>query len=639
MSYRRGGDGVDEDDPFEELREQVGNPMWSLFRDYAGGYRFQFVVGALATIGARLVELVPPLVLGIAIDAVFRDDRPYELPLVPEAAIPADQMGQFWLSVGLIFGAYLLVAVLSWANSWAWNHFAQNLQHEIRTETYGVVQRLDVSFFDDQQTGQIMSVLNNDVNQLETFFTRDLNNFIRIVVLVFGVGFIMVSLNWQLSLVALLSVPFLALASYVFVRIIKPKYQRVRSRVGSLNSRLENNISGILVIKAFNRERFEHERVEESSEEYLNANWDAISTRIKFFPSLRIIAGGGFAVTFLVGGYWLLEGPPGPFTAALSVGMFVTFLMYTERFLWPMRQFGEIINDYQYTQAAAERVYALMADPPSVADDEDATDVDRISGHVEYEGVSFGYDDENVLADVSFEVEPGQMVGLVGPTGAGKTTLVKLLMRFYDVDEGAVRVDGHDVRELSLSSLRGSIGYVSQEPFLFHGTVRENVAYGRPNVSEDEIVSAVRRAGAWEFIRELPDGLDTTVGERGVKLSGGQRQRISIARAILDDPDILVLDEATSHVDNETEVIIQQSLDRIASDRTTFAIAHRLSTVRNADLILVLEDGEIVEHGDHHELLENDGLYANLWRVHVGEVDDLPEEFVRAVSRRADLDD
>lgn len=626
-----------ESDPIEEMRERADGAMWQLFSDYGRGYTPQFAVGGLASTAARLLELVPALVIAVAIDSLFTGEEPYDLPLIPDAWIPAGELDQFAFSAALIAGTYLAVAGLNWLNSWAWNHFAQNVQHDIRTDTYDVVQRLEKSFFDTVQTGEVMSVLNNDVNQLEEFLTRDLNDFIRITVLVVGVGGIMLWLNWQLALVGIVSVPALMAASYVFVRLIKPKYQRVRSSVGGLNARLENNVSGVEVIKAYGREGYEYDRVEDASREYLDANWDAITTRIKFFPTLRIITGVGFVLTFVVGGYWVLVGPPGPFTLPLTEGVLVAFLMYSQRFLWPMRQFGEIINDYQYAQAAAERVYGLMDHPPAVADDGDEREID-VRGEVAYEDVEFGYesDDESetVLRGVSFRASPGDLIGLVGPTGAGKTTLVKLLMRLYEPDSGTVRVDGHDVSEISLASLRGSIGYVSQDPFLFHGTVRENVAYGRPEIDDADIHEALGRAGAREFVDELPEGLETTVGERGVKLSGGQRQRLSIARAVLTDPAILILDEATSHVDNETEVLIQNSLRELVADRTTFAIAHRLSTVREADRILVMDDGAITERGTHDELLAADGLYANLWRVQVGEVEDLPEEFVERTARR-----
>ncbi len=652
-----GGD----EDAMEEVREGYeGNALWRVFREYGRAEWPQFAAGATASVLSRSMELVPAFVLGVAVDAVFFDTRDYVLPLVPDGWIPGSAEEQLFLTVGLIAAAYFVGATTGWANSWAWNHFSQHLQHALRVDTYDVLQGRELAFFDDKQTGEMMSVLNNDVNQLEDFLTSRLNSLIRIVVRVGGMGLVMVLLYWQLALIPVVVIPLLAAASYWFVSVIHPKYRDVRSSVGALNSRLENNLGGIEVIKAYDREGFERERVEGASRDYLDAQWDAITTRVKFFPSLRVITSSGFAATLLVGGLWVLNGPPAFAAERLTAGTLVTFLLYTRRFVYPMRQFGQILNEYQYAQAAAERVVGLLDADAGVPERPDAVELEDVEGRVEYEDVSFAYeaprasdrssgersdprDDEIVLEDVSFEVEPGELVGVVGPTGAGKTTLLKLLLRFYDASEGTVRLDGHDVRDVTLDSLRGAISYVSQEPFLFYGTVRENVAYGLTDprnenaddpIDDAAVREAARLAGAHEFVADLPDGYDTMVGERGVKLSGGQRQRISIARAVLRDPAVLVLDEATSHVDNETEVLIQEQLDSLVADRTTFAIAHRLSTVRDADRILVLDDGRLVEEGSHEELLAHDGLYADLWSVQVGEVDELPDSFVeRAVDR------
>ena len=642
--------GLDgDDDPFEEQRANADDPMRRLFEEYGRPNQFQFAVGVIASVAARLLDLLPPVLLGLAIDAVFRDDKAFAPWLVPEAWVPATEDGQLFLTVGLIAVAFMLGAAFHWIRNWGFNSFAQHIQHSIRTDTYDTMQRLNMDFFADKQTGELMSILSNDVNRLERFLNDGLNSTFRLAVMVLGIAGILFWLNWQLALIALVPVPLIALFTYNFVQTIQPKYADVRSTVGKVNSRLENNLGGIQVIKSANTEPYESERVDDVSGEYFDANWDAIETRIKFFPGLRVIAGIGFVLTFLIGGVWVLTtartgGGPGPLTEPLLVGEFTTFILLTQRFIWPMAQFGQIINMYQRAYASAERIFGLMDEPDRLAVDEDAGPLAVEEGRVEYDGVTFGYDEEPIVEDVEFTVEGGETLALVGPTGAGKSTVLKLLLRLYDVDEGAIRVDGQDIRDVTLSNLRQHVGYVGQDTFLFYGTVRENIAYGAFDADDDAVVEAAKAAEAHDFITNLPDGYDTMVGERGVKLSGGQRQRVAIARAVLKDPDILVLDEATSDVDTETEMLIQRSLDRLTADRTTFAIAHRLSTIKDADTIVVLEDGEIVERGSHGELLEAGGLYAHLWGVQAGEIDELPEEFIERAARRqarteAEMDD
>ncbi|ESS03077.1 MAG: ABC-type multidrug transport system, ATPase and permease component [uncultured archaeon A07HR67] len=633
----------EEDDPFEEQRETIENPMKRLFLAYGRDYVPQLTVGVVASVFARFLDLLPPLMLGIAIDAVFYEDAVFseQIPLVvlPAGWLPASQTEQFWFTIGVIAGAFALGAAFHWVRNWGFNAFAQHIQHDIRTDTYNEMQRLNMAFFSDKQTGEMMSILSNDVNRLEQFLNDGMNSLFRLSVMVVGIGGLLVWINWQLALVALLPVPIIGGFTYLFIRTIQPKYAEVRSSVGKMNSRLENNLGGIQVIKSSNTESYESDRVDDVSMDYFDANWDAIRTRIKFFPALRVLAGIGFVFTFVVGGLWVFQNaPPGPFSGELSVGMFVVFILYTQRFIWPMAQFGQIINMYQRARASSARLFGLMDEPSKLEQEADAPDLVVDDGEVVYDRVAFGYGEESIVRDIDFAVGGGETLALVGPTGAGKSTVLKLLLRMYDVDEGSIRIDGQDVGDVTLRSLRQSIGYVGQSSYLFYGTVRENIAYGTFEATDGEIREAAKAAEAHEFIENLPDGYDTMVGERGVKLSGGQRQRVTIARAVLKDPDLLILDEATSDVDTETEMLIQRSLDRLTADRTTFAIAHRLSTIRDADTILVLEGGEIVERGTHEQLLENGGLYAHLWGVQAGEIDELPQEFIdRAQERTARL--
>ena len=627
-------------DRLPSVREpRDGNPIWRLYTVYGPGNRRYAVLGAVATVFGRGFGLVPAFIIGLAVDAIFLAERPYAIPLVPEAWMPATPAEQLYVSIGILLAATTGGAVTSWFEDWGWSVFAQRIQRDLRTDAYDRLQNLDLAYFTGRRTGDLMSVLNNDVNALETFLEDGLSATLWIVATVVGIGVILLSLNPALTAITLLPIPILAAFTLLFTRIIEPRYLDIREEIGDLNARLENNVSGIEVIKTHGAEIFETERVRDASEAYLRSNLAAIRVRITYFPGLTLISGVGFAITFLVGGLWVLGRPPFGLSGTLTPGEFVTFVIYAQQFVWPIVRFGDVVDDYERAKAASVRVSGVMNRTPAIREEPDASPLSIADGSVSYDSVTFSYDDRPVLDDVSFTVDGGTTVGVVGPTGAGKSTLLKLLPRLYDVDSGEISVDGTDVRSVSLRELRRAIGYVSQEPFLFFGSVRENVRYGSFDATDDDVERAARRAQAHEFIRNLPAGYETLVGERGVKLSGGQRQRLALARTMLKDPEILVLDEATSAVDTETEALIQKRLAEFASDRTSFVIAHRLSTVRNADRILVLDDGRLVEDGTHADLLEQDGLYANLWRVHVGDIEALPEAFLERALRRGSIVD
>jgi ATP-binding cassette subfamily B protein len=619
-----------------DARSGSGNVVWRLYTDYAGGGRRYALLGTVATLIGRLLGLVPPLIIGLAVDAIFLAERPYALPFVSTGWVPADATGQLSLSIGILLVATGGGAVASWIEDWGWSVFAQRVQRALRVDAYDSLQRQELAYFTSRRTGDLMSVLNNDVNALETFLEDGLSATVWILATVGGIGFVLVSLNPTLTAVTLLPIPVLALFTLVFTRVVEPRYLGVREEIGDLNARLENSVSGIEVVKTQGAEAFETDRVREASNGYLRASLAAIRIRITYFPGLSLISGVGFAVTFLVGGLWVLGVAPFGLEGTLTPGAFVTFVIYAQQFVWPIIRLGDVVDDYERAKTAGLRVDELLSRDPTVDDRADATPLTVTDGAVTFDDVTFAYGDSSVIHDVDVAVGGGETVGVVGPTGAGKSTLLKLLPRLYDVDGGAVEIDGQDVRDVTLASLRRSIGYVSQEPFLFYGTVRENIRYGTFDASDAEVERAAKQAQAIEFIRNLPEGFDTLVGERGVKLSGGQRQRLAVARTMLKEPEILVLDEATSAVDTETEALIQASLAEFATDRTTFVIAHRLSTVRNAARILVLEDGRVVEDGTHEDLLTADGLYANLWRVQVGDVQSLPREFLeRALERQS----
>jgi ATP-binding cassette subfamily B protein len=610
-----------EDSVFDQYRERVDHPIRRLFREYGLPEWPYLVAGMTANVVARVASLLPPLVLGAAIDSVFTGDAPFQLPVVPNAWLPTQDAGQFEFAALLIGGSFVVTAVFTYFYGVAANLFAHRVMHEVRTDSFEKMQSLDMTFFDDKQTGEVMSVLNNDASNLEVFLDNALQNSARLVVMLAAITAILLYENAQLAVVTLAAIPLMVVFTGWFMKRAQPRYERQRAAVGNLNTRLENSLAGVELVKTSAAEDHETGRVTSASYRLFQDTMDVLRLSYVYRPGMELLAGISFAVTFAVGGAWLIYGAPGPLTGSLSPGAFVTFIFLTQRFVAPLAEVSNIVDQYENGRASAARVFGLMDVPADVTDSEDASELDTVEGDIAYDDVTFGYDeDEAVIHDVTFDADPGDTVALVGPTGAGKSTLCKLLLRMYDVDDGEIRVDGHDVRDVTLASLREHVGYVSQDTFLFDGTIAENIRYGRFDAPREDVVAAAETADAHEFVRDLPDGYDTEVGERGVKLSGGQRQRIAIARAVLQDPEILVFDEATSDVDTETERRIQESLDDLAADRTAVVIAHRLSTVQDADQILVVEDGEIAERGTHDELLDADGKYASLWSVQAGTI-------------------
>ena len=639
---------ADDETPFDVYREEVDRPLTRLFREYAPGRLGWFSAGMVANFVARMASLVPPLLLGVAIDAIFLgEDGAFELPLVPDAWLPTGEMAQFWFTIAVIAGSFVVVAVFTWIYGVTANLFAHGVMHAVRVDCFRKMQRLDMTFFDDKETGEVMAVLNNDTQNLEMFLDNALMNSARLLVMVGGIAAVLFYLNWQLAFVTLVAVPAMAAFTVWFMRVVEPRYVRQRSAVGALNTRLENSISGVSLTKATNSEAHEIGRVRAASRRLYEDTMAVLRLSYVYRPGMELLAGLAFAATFLVGGLWLTtDTAPGPLTGTLSVGDFVVFLFLTQRIVDPLAEVSNIVDQYENAKASSERVFGLMDIPVHVADPDEPIALESVDGRLEYDDVTFAYGeseahvgdetafDEPVIRDVSFDADPGETVALVGPTGAGKSTLVKLLLRLYDVQEGAVRIDGHDVRKISLADLRSAVGYVSQDTFLFDGSVADNIRYGYFEADDGAVREAAKAAQAHAFITDLSAGYDTRVGEDGVKLSGGQRQRIALARAVLADPAVLVLDEATSAVDTKTELRIQRSIDRLTEDRTTLAIAHRLSTVRDADTILVLEDGEVVERGTHGELLAADERYATLWAAQAGDREEAAETLVDGDDRR-----
>ncbi len=575
---------------------------------YAERHRRRILLATTCSVLNKFFDLAPPVLIGAAVDVVVRrQDSILASFGIPEAR---DQLLVLALAT---FTIWALESLFEYAYGVLWRNLAQTVQHELRLDAYSHLQSLEVAYFEDRSTGGLMAVLNDDVNQLERFLDGGANDLLQVGTTVVLVGAAFFYLAPSVAWMSFVPIPFILWGSFVFQARIAPRYSAVREQVGVLNGQLANSLSGIATIKSFTAEDREVERVRKESDAYRRSNAQAIRLSSAFSPLIRIVILVGFTMTLVYGGYLTLDG-------MLAVGAYSVMIFLTQRLLWPLTRLGQTVDLYQRAMASTKRVLDLLHTEPKILSGAQALVLADVRGEVELEGVSFAYGaGPPVIQDLSIRLPAGETTAFVGATGAGKTTLIKLLLRFYDVDAGAVRIDGKDLRDLKLGDLRRAVGLVSQDVFLFHGTVRENLVYGRPEATEEEIIAAAQVAEAHGFIEELAQGYDTVVGERGQKLSGGQRQRLSIARAVLKDPPILILDEATSAVDNETEAAIQRSLARISVGRTTLVIAHRLSTIRHAHQICVLHRGRLAEKGTHEELLARDGAYAALWRVQTGE--------------------
>lgn len=581
--------------------------------DHAAPFRRRVVVATLLSIANKLADLAPPFLIGAAVDIVVAGEGSFVATTFGVTA----QRDQLVVLAGLSAAVWVAESVFEYGFQVAWRNLAQDVQHALRIDAYDHVQHLETAYFEDRSTGGLLSVLNDDVNQLERFLDRGANDILQVLTTVVGIGAVFFAVIGQLAWVAFAPIPIILWGSVRFQRTLEPHYDDVRERVGLLNATLANNLSGNATIKAFAAEDRESTRVERMSRDYAEANSGAIRLSSAFVPLIRLAILAGFTAILVLAGFRALDG-------ALAVGTYSVLVFITQRLLWPLTRLGETFDLYQRGMASTRRILDLLAVRPSVVDGPRALPR-PVDGNIRFEQVSFAYaDGDVVLRGLDLAVPARRTHAIVGATGAGKSTIVKLLLRLYDPTGGRVTVDGHDVRDLTLASLRRSFGLVSQDVFLFHGTVRENVTYGHPDATDEQVWRALDLAEAGAFVEALPAGLSTVVGERGQKLSGGQRQRLSIARAILAEPPVLVLDEATSAVDNETEAAIQRSLERVSRDRTTVVIAHRLSTVRHADRIHVLDDGRVVETGTHDELVTLDGLYAALWRVQTGEAGGVP---------------
>ncbi len=571
-------------------------------------YRTRFVSAVIASTINTCADIVPELLIGAAVDVVVRGEASF----VGEVLGVESRYAQLAWLAAINVVVWIIESVSQYIAEVLWRGLAQGVEHDLRVDAYDHAQHLHLGWHEARSTGSTLATLNDDVNQLERFLDVGAPAILQTALNVVLVGIVFAMASWQLLLFAFLPIPVIVIGSLVFQRRLEPLYDRVRGAVADLSDALTANLAGLATIKAFTAEDRERDRIERISQAYRTANTDAIRSSAAFVPLVRMAILAGFTCTLLLGGWATLNGD-------LSVGLYSVLVFMTQRLLWPLTEVAVVLDLYQRGRASATRILTLLATPITVpAGTKSLTR--PIAGRIELRGVRAGYGaGPDVLHDVDLVVPAGETHAIVGTTGSGKSTLLRLILRFDDPRSGQVLLDGQDVRDLDWDSLRGSTGYVAQDVYLFAGTIAENLAFGRPDATREEIRTAAEAAAANDFIDDLPDGLDAWVGERGVTLSGGQRQRLALARALLRNPAVLVLDEATSAVDNETEAAIQRSLRVATADCTALIVAHRLSTVRQANRIWVLDDGRITEAGSHGELLELDGAYAALWRVQTGE--------------------
>lgn len=586
-----------------EKTSVLGQNLWRVL-GFARPHRPRLVLGLSANAAARFFDLLPLLVVGRVVDTVTTALRE------GSSLAPMD-----FLSAGLlVLGTFAGLALFQSVSDYCLDTAAQQIRHDVRVALYAHVQKLDVSYFESRQTGDIMSVLSGDVDNLERFFSDTASSIVRLVITFVGIYGMLFWLDAHLALLLLAPLPLAIWAVRFFSTRVAPQYRRARRAVGEINAVLENNLQGMPVIQAYSAQDHQVGRVRRRSEEYRDAAMRAAWERARFVPLLYGVAGLGYAVLIGLGG-WLTFIGVGP-----SVGEFTTFVLMAMRLILPLFVFGMLINQLQQSEASALRINEILEARPTVHDQDDARPLVGPVARVEAKELSFAYPvRDRVLCGVSFVLRRGEVLGVVGPTGAGKSSLAKIMLRYHDPSAGMLLVNGRPLAEIALDSWRGRIGYVSQDAYLFHGTVAENIRLGSPSATDDAVAEAARLAGVHECIAALPEGYATLVGDRGTKLSGGQRQRISLARALLRDPEVLILDEATSSVDTQTEEIIQNNLRESRRERLTLAIAHRLSTVRQCEEIVVMVDGVLVERGTHGALVAADGVYAGLWRVQSGE--------------------
>ena len=560
---------------------------------YARAYWYLLVISAISTITITVLNLIGPRLITKLIDILSNDLDKGSIVLIRNLAL-------------ILAGTYLMRVLFRFLNNYLSHKAAWNLVADMRVRVYDHLQKLSLRYYQDKQTGQLMSRTTNDTATFEMLIAHVVPELFANALIIIGVSVILFSMNVSLALLTLIPIPFLLLGSWIFIKKVRPNFRIAQGNLAELNATLQDNISGMKEIQVFNQQPKEKARIRKDAQNYTSSILHALKLSAIFHPTVEAISSFGTVIVVLFGGWLALEGN-------LTVSEIVGFLLYLNLFYQPIGALARVVEDLQQALAGAERVFEVLDMEPDIKDGPNVVNIDNSKGDIVFEDVCFNYiDNVPVLQNISFRAAPGEMVALVGPTGGGKTTIISLMARFYEQTSGKISLDGRELKDISLSSLRNQISIVLQDIFLFNGTVAENIAYGSRKATKEEIVQAAKTARAHEFIIEMPEGYDTVIGERGVRLSGGQKQRLSIARAVLRNTPILILDEATAAVDVETEAKIQQAIQELTKNRTIIVVAHRLSTVKKADKILVIQEGRIIESGNHSELYEYNGVYKQL---------------------------
>ncbi len=570
--------------------------------EYLGAYKINTLIVMLLAVGSTIFTIAGPKILGKATTKLF--EGVMEQISGIGTGIDFDYIGEIIL---LTLALYLASSIFSTVQGWIMSGISMDITYRFRRDIAEKINRMPFKYFDGTTQGEVLSRITNDVDTVSQTLNQSLSQIVTSLVTVIGVLIMMLSISWQMTLIALLVIPMSMVVVFVVVRQSQKYFMQQQDYLGHVNGHVEEMFGGHLVMKAFNGEEKSIERFDGLNDTLYDSAWKSQFLSGLIMPIMNVVGNIGYVAIAIMGGYLAVR-------QAITVGDIQAFIQYVRSFTQPITQIANISNVLQQTAAAAERVFEFLAEEEEVPESEDPVQLEQVDGHVVFENVKFGYDQEEiVIKEFSADVKPGQKIALVGPTGAGKTTMVKLLMRFYDVNSGAILVDSHNVKDYKREDLRCMFGMVLQDTWLYNDTIMENIRYGRPDATDEEVIAAAKAAHVDHFVRTLPEGYNLVLNEEATNISQGQKQLLTIARAIVTDPRMLILDEATSSVDTRTEVLIQQAMDNLMKNRTSFIIAHRLSTIRNADWILVMDEGDIVEQGKHEELLKRNGFYAELY--------------------------